>query len=70
MKYQLLRDITQEECFWTMENEIQFLQKGMIVHKYSGHTYGCVSPTGTAVTVIKDTCPFIEVPTNALKPLD
>lgn len=58
----LLRAVTKKECPWLDED----LKKGMEVYIYHGVTYGCVQPTGIAVTKKPDETPFFEVPRDAI----
>lgn len=63
MQYELTRDVTKEECHWLDEDR----KKGTIVYEYVGHTYGCISPHGIAVTSNPDgDIPFFELPHTAL----
>jgi hypothetical protein len=66
-KPQLLRvtrDVTKEECHWLKHDIIA----GTIVYRFTGHTYGCVSYTGQAVTDDPTgDYPFYELPNNALE---
>lgn len=61
LKYELTRDVTKDECTWLDAD----LAKGTIVYKYSGITYGCISPRGRAVSV-EIGGPFLEIPRDAL----
>lgn len=61
--YRVNRDITKKECPW-LDNTIE---KTSLVWEYTGHTYGCISSTGTAVTLEMNTTPFFELPTNCLE---
>ncbi len=64
--YKLTRDVTPEECPWLDRSFV----KGTIMYEYSGCTYGCVGPTGTAMTLVENTEPFYEIPNTALTALD
>lgn len=58
----LTRDVTISECPWLDQD----LPKGTQVWTYDGHTYGCVSSKGRAVTAKAAETPFFEVPVDAL----
>jgi len=60
-KYKLNRDITPNECFW-LDRDIS---KGTEVIKYTNYTYGCISQSGIAVSLSKDS-PFFELPLDCL----
>ena len=62
MKYKVNRDVTQKECHWLKAT----VQKGTIVYKYMGHTYGCITPAGIAVSRKDQQLPFFELPKDAL----
>ena len=64
MNWILIRDVTQEECSWLNRT----WKKGEIVYEYIGATYGCISPTGLAVTAVRDQAPFVELPIKAIEP--
>lgn len=61
----LSRDVTPDECPWLKRT----YKKGVRVYLYNGYTFGCVSPTGTAVTIHNNERPFFELPTDALSTL-
>jgi len=63
MELTIIRDITTDECPWLNET----IKKGARVFKYVGCTYGVVSDNGIAVTIKKDTTPFLEVPIDAVQ---
>lgn len=60
--FEITRDLTTDECHWLSET----IKKGTLVYKYHGHTYGCISHRGTAVTKEHNKLPFFEVPYNAI----
>lgn len=62
--YELSRKVTQEECPW-LERDYE---EGEIVYAYYGCTYGCVTPSGTACSEVEGETPFLEFPTDALRP--
>jgi hypothetical protein len=62
MKFILTRDVTPEECDWLKRTYV----KGEKVFKYTGCTYGCISPKGTACSTDGE-IPSFELPNNALK---
>ncbi len=62
MKYKLVRNITKEECSWLDRN----FREGEVVHRYSDHTYNCISPDGIACSIDGKT-PFFELPADALE---
>lgn len=63
MKVTLNRDVTTKECPW-LESD---LNKGQEIFTYSGYTYGCIQPYGTACSMVDGETPFFEVPTDAIK---
>lgn len=66
MKYTVLRDLPQEIYFWLPRD----VRAGEVVHSFHGVTYGCVSPSGQAVTFTdKEDEPFYEMPQDALRPI-
>jgi hypothetical protein len=44
----------------------QDIAEGKIVFRFDGHTYGCITPTGVAVSDSSDENPFYEVPKDAV----
>lgn len=58
----LNRDVTVEECHWLFQG----FKKGEAVYKFTGPTYGCISPSGTACSDENGIGPFFELPTDAL----
>ena len=63
MKYEVIRDVTREECHWLRSGTVK---KGTIVYRYGGHTYGCIA-YGVAVSLDKGKTPFFEMPRDSLK---
>ena len=63
MTYRLSRDVTTAECPWLDRD----FAAGEIVHRYSGHTYGIISPSGVACCDEEGTTPFYEIPIDALE---
>ena len=59
----LTRDVTQMECPWLDRG----LKAGETVWSYHGCTYGCVTPSGIAVSAKAAETPFFEVPADAVK---
>jgi hypothetical protein len=59
--YKLTRDVTKDECTWLNAD----LAKGTVVYKYPWVTYGCISPSGRAVS-LEIGGPFLELPRDAL----
>ena len=59
----LKRPLTSTECPWLTED----IQEGKVVFLYTGHTYGCVSHAGIAVTDKPDEDPFYEVPRDCVE---
>jgi len=60
------RDITSSECHWIKET----IEKGTVVYRFSGATYGCIGPGGVAITFDEGGAnPFFELPGNSLKEL-
>lgn len=57
-QYFTRKRITKKECPWLDKS----LPKGLKVYPYYGATYGCVSPSGIAVTLVDDQTPFFEIP--------
>lgn len=62
MIYKTNRALTLKECPW-LDDEIK---KGIIVYKYTGYTYECVSESGTACSMKEGESPFFELPTDSL----
>jgi hypothetical protein len=56
------RKITRKECPW-LDKPIAV---GTLVFRYNGHTYGCISKNGIAVTENCDELPFFELPRDAV----
>ena len=63
MKYIVIRKIYTDECPW-LYNDIS---SGTILFGFPGHTYGCVSGNGRAVTLKDGETPFFEVPKDAIE---
>jgi len=61
-KLRLTRDVTQEECPWLDRT----FKEGEEVFKYTGYTYGCVTGSGIACTLVENETPFFELPMSAL----
>ena len=59
----LTRDVTINECPWLDYD----LPEGTQLWSYDGHTYGCVSSKGLAVTAKAAETPFFEIPQDAVK---
>lgn len=57
------RVITQMECPWLDVD----IPAGTQLWTYDGHSYGCVSPGGVAVTAKAAETPFFEIPKDAIK---
>lgn len=62
-QFQTTRLVTMEECPWLDDD----VERGTVVYRYSGVTYGCIGPDGLAVTLEPDTTPFFELPLTALQ---
>lgn len=62
-RFKLKRTVTPEECSWLDKA----VHKGTIVFQFYGATYGCITPNGTAVSIIKGKGPFFELPNNSLE---
>lgn len=63
MQFKVNRDITRKECDWLDED----VKKGTIVFECVKHTYGCIGPSGIAVTMDSNgDYPFFELPYEAL----
>lgn len=58
-----IRDVTKTECPWLDED----IKKGQEVFRYKNYTYGCISPSGIAVTIMDGVEPFFELPREAVK---
>jgi hypothetical protein len=58
----LNRDVTQQECPWLDRD----LKTGEQVWTYEMFTYGCIQPSGVAVTFKVAETPFFEVPRDAV----
>ena len=62
-KYTVNYDVTPDECPWLHET----VEKGTIVYKFYGATYGCIG-SGIAVTLSKEgDNPFFEMPYLAVR---
>lgn len=59
----LTRTITTTECSWLDHP----LKKGTTVFRYTGPTYGCITPAGVAVLLEPREFPFVEIPRNAIQ---
>lgn len=62
VKFSLNRTVPVSECPWLDAD----LPKGLVVYRFDGHTYGCIGPTGLAVSNEPNHGPFFEVPVKAL----
>ena len=62
-KCKLIRDVTMDECKWLQQD----FKKGDTIYRYNGCTYGCISPDGSAFTLVKDEEPFFELPNDAVR---
>ena len=63
-KYRVIRSVTYNECSW-LERDFT---EGEILYEYPGYTYGCISPSGIALTEDPDGGePFFEFPYNAVE---
>lgn len=62
MEYEVVRDVTIEECHWLYKD----VKQGTIVYKFHGHTYGCIG-SGIAVTLEEGENPFFELPKDSIK---
>ncbi len=60
--YMLNESVKSEDFHWNPPN----LSGGQVVYEYTGYTYGCISPTGIAVTLVPDETPFFELPRHLL----
>jgi len=58
----LSRDITTIECGWLDRD----FKKGEVIYRYTGPTYGCIGPNGTACTLEYGETPFFEIPLDAI----
>lgn len=62
MKLVLKRDVLISECPWLKYD----LTEGAVFARFTKPTYGCIGPSGTAVSV-DGKYPFFELPTEALE---
>ncbi len=60
--YKVIRNVTKKECRW-LERTIK---KGEMVYIYHGSTYRCISPRGSAFTLVEHKTPFFELPNDAV----
>lgn len=60
----VVRDVTPEECAWLRET----VCAGEVVYRCGLPTYGCISPTGVAVTRSPGEYPFFELPLDSVEP--
>ena len=58
----LKRDVTVQECPWLERDYC----KGELLHEYYGFTYGCISPSGMAMSEQPNTTPYLEIPCDAV----
>ena len=63
IEIQLTREVTRTECHWLTED----IPAGEIFWTFDGETYGCISPTGIAVSRELDEYPFFEIPRTAIR---
>lgn len=59
------RRIDKTEQPWMEDHD--HVDEGATVYEYDGHTYGCISAGGVAVTFEPNVEPFFQVPSDALK---
>lgn len=59
----VIRDVTTEECHWLDET----VKEGTVVFRYHGYTYGCITSSGVAVSLVEGETPFFEMPRSALE---
>lgn len=59
----ITRHVLRTECPWLKRDYVA----GETVFRYWGATYGCVSPSGTPVTIVEGEIPFFELPNDALE---
>lgn len=62
MKYKVTRDVTTEECHW-LDSDVK---EGTEVYEFIGHTYGCITPSGIAVSLVDGERQFFELPAEAM----
>lgn len=55
------RDLKKSKYPW-LDNDIE---KGTVVYRYYGCTYGCISPNGIAVSMEENEPPFLEIPSDS-----
>lgn len=65
-KIRLLREVTTEQCPWLEEN----LSEGTEFYTFEGYTYGCIGPTGRAVSFAPNENPFFEIPSDSFEVVD
>ncbi len=63
MKYRVTRVLTRKEA----SNIEGIIRKGDVVYRYTGCTYGCISPMGTAVSIEENKNPFFEMPNDSIR---
>jgi hypothetical protein len=61
--YILCRDVTVEECPWLPRD----FAEGEVVFPYHGATYGVITPSGVAATLVRGETPFFEFPAAAVR---
>lgn len=61
--YITTRRITLEECPWIGQD----IEENEILYPYYGYTYGCIAPTGVAISREPGKHPFLEVPRDAVR---
>jgi len=65
LAYVVKRRLDHDECPWFCHHDV--FEKGDVVYRYTGCTYGCISEGGVAVTRSPDQNPFFQVPMDALE---
>lgn len=63
-KFTLARPVTRKECPWLGRD----YEAGEQVFAWPGYTYGCVRPSGVAVSAQYNMHPFFELPAEAVQP--
>ncbi len=61
--YITTRRITQDECPWLPRD----FEEGEVLHPFYGCTYGCIQPSGVAISEVPGQNPFLEVPRDAVR---
>lgn len=60
-------DLTFEDGHWFEQDDLDNLKKDKVIFEYTNYTYGCCTSSGTAISLLPNKTPFLEVPNSLLK---